>query len=251
MPATARPGQPRPLSTVALVAVALALPAVAAADTGRLALFADGEELAAEGFRAPQLTRDGWELRFAQVRVTIANVVAHQTEPPYDATTGEPIKSTVAVTLVDEPRTVDLLETGESGKVLVAEVEAAVGFYNALSWDLVPDQDGASLMLTGTAHRGAATVPFTLTSTTAVRHRCGEYVGEERLGMLRTDDTAALDVTFHLDHLFGRADMPAADALNTTALGFDPFAAGGTQTVALTGLHLGHVGEGHCHVGPL
>lgn len=242
----------RRTALVAILATGTALAALpAAADTGRLALFADGEELATEGFLAPKLTRDGWELHFDSIRATLANVVAYQTEPPYDAASGAPIQGAVAVTLLDGPLTVDLLAVGESGLVEVSEVEAPAGFYNALSWDLVPGADGASLVLTGTANRDGETVTFSLSSGDSVRHLCGEFVGDERKGFLTAGGTTGLDATFHLDHLFGRADKPADDEMNLDALGFDRFAAGGDQTFALAGLHVGHVGEGHCHVEPL
>ena len=55
-------------------------------------------------------------------------------------------------------------------------------------------------------------------------------------------------MTFHLDHLFGNAELGAGDALNKGAIGFEAFAKGGKQTIALKGQHLGHAGEGHCNV---
>lgn len=220
----------------------------ALAETGDLTLFADGEDLATEGFVEPELTKDGWELRFDSILVTLANVTAHQTEPPYDAETGAAIEATVSVSLVEGPVTVDLLATGESGLVEVATVEAPAGFYNALAWDLVPGEGGASMVFVGTATRDGEKVDFRLVTTDAVRHLCGEYVGDERRGILAADGEAALDATVHLDHLFGRADRPADGVMNTDAIGFDPFAAGGEHSFSLVDLHIGHVGEGHCHV---
>jgi len=82
---------PRSLSRLAWTSVLLALPAATLADTGTLTLFADGEELATEGFVAPKLTRDGWELRFDRILITLDQVTAHQTEPPYDADSGATI----------------------------------------------------------------------------------------------------------------------------------------------------------------
>jgi hypothetical protein len=220
----------------------------ATAETGRLSVVADGEALAIEGFLPPELTRDGWALRFSTILVTLANVRAYQTEPPYDPESGAPIEAVTSVTLVEGPLTVDLLATGGSGGVELATVEAPAGFYNALAWDLVRGADGASMILTGTATRDGETVDFRLTTSDAVRHRCGEYVGEARQGILEPGGVATLAATFHLDHLFGRADQPADGAMNKGALGFDPFASGGSHSFALEGLHLGHVGEGHCHV---
>lgn len=239
------------LSTAAgigLAFLAIAHTGSAQADTGQLRLLADGEDLATEGFLAPKLTRDGWELRFERILVTLANVTAHQTEPPYDAESGAPIESDISVTLVEAPLTVDLLATGETGLVDVVTVEAPSGFYNALSWDLVPGPDGVSMAFVGTAKRDGEEVDFRLATRDAVRHLCGEYVGDERKGILEAGGAAELDVTFHLDHLFGRADRPADGDMNQAALGFDAFASGGEHVFSLAELHIGHVGEGHCHV---
>ena len=44
------------------------------------------------------------------------------------------------------------------------------------------------------------------------------------------------------------AVLGAADEMNKSALGFEPFAKGGKQCIALKDLRIGHSGEGHCHV---
>jgi hypothetical protein len=241
------PSRLRRAAAVAVASLALVQASPAEAETGRLTVVADGEALATEGFLPPELTRDGWELRFASILVSLANVTAYQTDPPYDPGTGAPIEAVTSVTLVEEPVTIDLVATAESG-VAVTTVEAPAGFYNALAWDLIPGADGISMTLIGTATRDGETVEFRLTTSDAVRHRCGEYVGDTRQGILEPGGEATLAATFHLDHLFGRADQPADGAMNKGALGFDPFASGGSHSFALEGLHLGHVGEGHCHV---
>ncbi len=242
------PSRLRRAAAVAFGSLALMQASTAEAETGRLTMVADGEELATEGFLPPELTRDGWELRFANILVTLADVTAHQTEPPYDAETGAPIEAAVSVTLVDGPLTVDLVAAGEHGGVALATVEAPAGFYNALAWDLVAGADGTAMTLIGTATRDGDKVDFRLSTSDAVRHRCGEYVGDARQGILEPGGVATLAATFHLDHLFGRADQPVEGAMNKSALGFAPFASGGAHSFSLEGLHLGHVGEGHCHV---
>lgn len=233
---------------MALGGLPLLLAGPVQAGTGELSLYADGEELATEGFLAPELTRDGWELRFESIQVTLANVTAYQAEPPYDAAAGGPIQASVKVALLEGPARIDLLAVGENDLVKVARVEAPAGFYNALSWDLVPGADGASMTFAGTARRGGEEVAFRLRTSDAVRHLCGEFVGDERKGILVAGGEAGLDVTFHLDHLFGRADRPADGSMNQGALGFDRFATGGEHDFSLAELHIGHVGEGHCHV---
>jgi hypothetical protein len=82
-------------------------------------------------------------------------------------------------------------------------------------------------------------------------HACGEYLGDMRKGFVTVGGVADLEITLHLDHLFGRADKPADDEMNPDAPGFDAFASGGRHQFSLEGVHVGHVGEGHCHDAPL
>jgi hypothetical protein len=215
---------------------------------GRLTLFATGESLATEGFQAPELTRDGWALRFDRVIATFGDIAAHRTDPPFMADGPAIPGPSVAVPGVF---TVDLAAAGEEGLVRIATVAAPPGHYNALAWSLVPAPDGEfagySLVFVGTATRDGRSVPFTLGTRERHDYACGEFVGDARKGFVSPGGEADLQMTLHLDHLFGRADRGAADPMNVTALGFDRFATGGTHSFAMGKLHLGHVGEGHCH----
>ena len=71
---------------------------------------------------------------------------------------------------------------------------------------------------------------------------------DERKGFLKTGGKAEMELTFHLDHIFGSSKAAATDAMNTGARGFEPFAKGGKQALSLKNLHVGHTGEGHCNV---
>ncbi|TVR97560.1 MAG: hypothetical protein EA406_09305 [Rhodospirillales bacterium] len=242
------------VSTVIAAATMLALSggAVAAAD-GKLVLFANGEDLATDGFVGRKLTKDGWELHFDHVFATVDDLVAHQTEPPYDAEAGGEPAATVSVAFeTGGPVTLDLAAAGDDGRVRVADAAAPEGHYNALTWSAVPapggDWAGQSMVFIGTATKDGRSVPFTLTSADTHEYTCGEYVGDERKGFVTAGDEADLEITFHLDHIFGRADKPADDPMNQEATGFDAFSDGGTQAISLAGLHIGHVGEGHCAV---
>ena len=227
--------------------------ATSAAAEGTLTLFANGEELATEGFLAPELTRDGWELRFDHIFVTLSGVAALQTDPPYDAAAGGVPEASVTASFDDaDQMTIDLTDTGADGRVRIASVTAPQGHYNAVTWSVVPattgDWAGQSIVFVGTATRDGETVDFTLTSADTHDYTCGEFVGDTRKGFVTPGAEADLELTFHLDHVFGRADRDASGHMNSHALGFDAFAAGGTQEIALSGLHIGHVGEGHCAV---
>lgn len=224
------------------------LPATA---EGTLAFFANGEDLATQGFLEPKRTKDGWTLRFDHVFVTLAEIAAHQAEPPYDAREGGPIEAVATVGL-DGIRTLDLVQGDADDRLLVAAVAAPEGHFNAISWRMAPAADGPhagyAIVFVGTAERDGATVPFVLRSGETRAYRCGEYVGDERKGFVVAGSAADVELTFHLDHVFGRADRPADDPTNVAALGFDPFASGGDHQILLEGLHIGHAGEGHCHV---
>lgn len=228
----------------------LLVPAVGQADM--LKFLANGEELATEGFVAPELTGDGWTLTFRHIYVGLAEVTAYQTAPPYDAVKGGEIAAAVKTQLPGR-YLVDLVEGADEGsRVLVDEMKAPAGHYNAISWKVVRSESGASsgssMIFVGTAEKDGKTVDFELVSNEEATYRCGEYVGDDRKGFLSQGGSADLEMTFHLDHIFGRADKPADDPMNLEALGFAPFAGGGKHSVSLRGLHIGHVGEGHCAV---
>lgn len=237
-----------------------------AAETGTLAIRANGEDFVRQGFTS----RDGWEITFDHVYVSLADVIASQTDPPFNPESGDELQAKAQV-VVDSPKVVDLAEGDDSAEpILISELEAPAGRFNALAWTMVPAADGPSagysLWLQGTATKDGQTLPFTLRMTEALAFTCGDFVGDERKGILEANGTADLEATFHFDHLFGDGDAPADDDINTGALGFDPLAAlaeNGAVDVDSAALEaglspeeyatflnilpsLGHVGEGHC-----
>lgn len=230
--------------------------------SGTLAVYANGEEYAWEGMTS----KDGWTLSFDNLYVHLSNVTAYQTNPPYEADSPN-IDASKSLLLVDS-KTVDLTE-GE-GPVLLGETEADAGHYNALSWALSPAPDGPAeghvMVLTGTAEQDGERLNFSIALNQPLAFACGEFIGDERKGILDDAGTADLEATIHLDHLFGTGDAPADSELNDGALGFEPIAAladNGTVEVTSDDLidqlspenqqklveilpNLGHVGEGHC-----
>jgi len=236
--------------------------------TGTLQLYANGEDFVREGF----VSKDGWSINFDHVYITLADVTAYQTDPPYDPHSGADVKGKVKVSL---PRTytVDLAEgDADAAPILVGEIKnAAAGHYNAISWKMVKASSGPangySLVIAGTAEKAGQSVDFDIKVDTEYGYSCGEFVGDERKGILREGSTADVEMTFHFDHIFGDADTPMDDELNLGAVGFGPFAGiaqGGKLDVDMAGCQaklppadyhklvdilptLGHVGEGHCH----
>lgn len=233
---------------------------------GTLEFRANGEDFVRQGFT----TKDGWEISFDNVLVSLADVTAYQTDPPFDAEAGTKLEAKEQVS-VGEPVVVDLAEGGENAEtILVSEVDAPAGRYNALSWEMVPatsgPAEGYSIFMQGTATKDGETLPFTIGISEELTFTCGDFVGDARKGILDEGDMADIESTFHFDHLFGDAGAPMDDDINTGALGFEPLAAmaeGGEVNVDSASLQenlseedyatfmnilpsLGHVGEGHC-----
>jgi hypothetical protein len=240
----------------------------AQAGAGTLNFLANGEDFVRQGFTS----KDGWEIRFDHVFVTLAEITAYQTDPPYDPHDGGEISAETSVRL-GGVHTIDLAEGGEEADpILVGEIaDAPAGHYNAISWKMTPPESGPAagypLVIIGQAQKDGRSIDFTIKIEKPYRYACGDYVGDERKGILAEDGIADLEMTFHFDHIFGDADTPPDDDLNLSAPGFDPIAAaasGDTLDMDLAQLEraltpeqyqmlidilttLGHVGEGHCH----
>ena len=235
---------------------------------GTLQFRANGEDFVRQGF----VSKDGWSISFDHVYVHIADITAYQTDPPYDPHVTTIIDSDVEVSL-PSAYTVDLAEGGEDADpILVGEVQnVAVGHYNAVSWQMEQASSGPaagySLVIIGTAEKDGESIDFTISVEEEYGYRCGEYVGDERKGIVEDGDTADVEMTFHFDHIFGDFDIPSDDHVNIGATGFDPFTAlaeDGKVDEDLASLQgklsaedyqilvdtlptLGHVGEGHCY----
>jgi len=153
----------------------------------------------------------------------------------------------------------------------VGEVDAVTaGRYNALYWELVRAHTGPSegyvVLLIGKAEKDGVAIDFSLGLDKEVAYLGGEYVGDERKGILQAGGIADVEMTFHFDHLFGDFGEDQDNDINVEALGFGPLAAlasDGKFEVSLSELqtllssedyqlleavmtHLAHVGEGHC-----
>lgn len=235
--------------------------------SGTLTIHANGEDFVRQGF----VTKDGWQISFDHVYVTLGAITAYQSDPPYDPQDPSAELKAVEQVSLDQPMTVDLAAGDETADLVkVSEITAPAGRYNALSWQLVSAPAGPAagypLVLQGTATKDGQTLPFTLKLSQELAFTCGDFVGEERKGILAADGTADLEATFHFDHLFGDGSAPADDEINTGALGFDPIAAlaqngevvadgealkADMEPAAYQKMQeilpsLGHVGEGHC-----
>ncbi|MEM9952456.1 MAG: DUF4382 domain-containing protein [Chloroflexota bacterium] len=255
---------------VLLVLIIFSVSLVMAQDdvaTGTLEFRANGEDFVREGF----VSKDGWTINFDHVWVSLSNVRAHQTNPPYDPFAGELTRSVQMVGLSGQ-LVVDLAEgDADADTILIGTVEdAPEGFYNAVAWMMTPADEGEiegySVVIDGTAEKDGETIDFTMRIEENFTYTCGAFVGDERKGVLPADATGDVELTFHFDHIFGDAETPLEDSLNAEAPGFDMFASlatDGVVDVSLSDLEmslseedyltfinvlpsLGHTGEGHC-----
>ena len=240
-----------------------------AATEGTLKLVANGEDFVRQGFTS----KDGWEINFDRLWVNLGETTAYSTPSSFEPQKGDTKESIESQNQVDFEGQIIDLAAGEADAepITVAEATASEDFYNALVWGLnTAESDspiaGNTIVMQGQATKDGETVDFELGIDRPIDYVCGEFVGDERLGIVEANDPGQVEVTFHFDHLFGDADTPPDDALNQDALGFQPIAelaSNGTVnldeselasqlseqdyqklTEAIAGL--GHVGEGHC-----
>jgi len=235
-------------------------------EAGTMEFRANGEDFVRKGF----VSKDGWKINFDNIYVNFADAEAYETLVPYDPDAGGEPQAKQVISLV-ESKTVDLAEGGEDAEtILVNEVPAPPGRYSALSWKMVPAADGPAagypLVIKGTASKDGQSVPFTLKFNEELAFTCGDYVGDDRKGILQPGGSAEMEATFHFDHLFGDGEAAPDDEINTGALGFEPIAAMATDGSVDADLdtlqaqlseaeyqqlmeilpNLAHVGEGHC-----
>lgn len=238
---------------------------VSSEDSGTLIITANGEEFIREGF----LSKDGWELSFEHAYVTMDNITAYQSDPPYDTDQGWDISYTVKAEL-EGIYTADLADILSDPAVLADLAQVPAGHYNALSWTMSRavegPAEGYSLLLIGEAEKDDRVIGFTIGIEQEVDYLGGDYIGDERKGIIAPGGSADLEMTFHFDHLFGDGEEDPEDEINTEAFGFDPLAALAVNDQVVADLaslqellnpadyelllsiltHLAHVGEGHC-----
>lgn len=234
---------------------------------GTLQIRANGENFIRQGFSS----KDGWNIIFAHVYINLTDITAYQTDPPFNPEVDSQIQATEKVVL-DKIYTVDLAKGGTDATPILVEslTDVPAGQYNALSWKMVKATEGVAqgntLVMIGKAQKDGQAIDFSIALNQPLEFVCGEFVGDERKGILVSGGMTNLEVTFHFDHLFGDANKPTNDTTNVEAFGFEPFATLSKDTkinVDQKQLEsrlssqeyqklqdilssLGHVGEGHC-----
>ena len=229
-------------------------------ETGQLDVYANGEDFVRDGF----LSKDGWQISFDDLQLNLENVTVYQTDPPFNAASGDDPSG--SSTVVADAFVASLVQADGSPRTLVAQVDVPVGHYNAIGWRMINGTDGVTVRMVGSAEKQTTRIQFDIEISETYRYVCGEYVGDSRKGFVTADSPADVEMTFHVDHVFGDGTADPEESLNVGALGFDPLAALATDsTLSVTqadleaGLSsadyatlldtlatLGHVGEGHC-----
>ncbi len=235
---------------------------------GNLSLVANGEDFVRKGFK----TKDGWQINFEKVEVNIGEVIAYQRTNDLSLEDQSQIEPEMPIKLLQEPKTINLAESKDDAKpILVKKSKVSEGFYNALSWKMLPRTDRTfldshTILLKGIGTKADRKLNFILGFNQPVTYLCGEFVGNERKGMIKPGGNTEVEMTFHFDHIFGDGTVATKDEINQNALGFDPLAnlatvddlklsqqdlKKGLSSEAYQKLEkaiagLGHVGEGHC-----
>lgn len=236
-----------------------------------LSLVANGEDFVRQGF----VSKDDWKINFDRLYVSMSDAVAYSTSSSFEPQKGD-TKSSIdyqeKVALIDGEKIIDLAEGDiDAEPIIVSQAKVPTGFYNALSWKLSTAKSdseiaGNTIALVGQATKDGETINFNLGFNQPVEYICGEFIGDERQGIVTADTSGQVETTFHFDHIFGDGDTPPEEALNQDALGFEPIAKLASNgmvdldeaqlsqklsqkdyeklTQAIVGL--GHVGEGHC-----
>ncbi len=264
------------LNTIALLSLFVASfgnSGIAQNSQATLNLVANGEDFVRQGF----VTKDGWTMNFDRLDINLGDVTAYQIDGTFEPTEEDTLDSLdyqEKVSLLDTPQVVDLAQgEADAEPILVTNKEVAPGFYNAMAWKIdTAEADsslaGKTMVLQGTATKDEQVVNFDISLNRPIQYLCGEYVGDERKGIIQAQETGELETTFHFDHIFGDNQTSPDDALNVDALGFEPLAQlassdsltvdDATLTQELSAedqekltkavIGLGHVGEGHCAV---
>ncbi|HEY9866012.1 MAG TPA: hypothetical protein V6D21_17710 [Candidatus Obscuribacterales bacterium] len=164
-------------------------------EIGTVKFQANGKDFVRKGL----VSKDGWTIKFDHVYLNFVDAMAYQADPPYNAETGTQPNAKTNISLVVK-KTVDLAEGDDTAQaIIVNEVPAPAGKYNAISWNLRKGIDGAIadqvMVIEGVATKGDQEVPFVLKFDREMQFICGDYVGEEPKGILQPGGTTNLEAT--------------------------------------------------------
>lgn len=216
-----------------------------------LVFFANGEEFIKDGF----VSKDGWKLKFDTVIVNISNPFA------YNNNLSASLKGNFAINLVTNNNEAGLKRIGEVNML-------GSGNYKSLKFGISKISSGEfkgySIILKGNASKDSINKTFLIKLNEEILFDGKEgYVGDIPRGILKSNDTANLELTFHFDHIFGDFNSPLTEHVNTGSVGFEFFNQFSSDSnivisqdellkdknykILVDGIKtLGHLGEGHC-----
>jgi hypothetical protein len=216
---------------------------------------ANGEDFVRRGC----VDKQGWSISFENLYVNIVEPTAYVPDGDEEV-------------VLEGSHWVDLAEgTADAGPIVMGTAqEVPPANYQSLRFALGRTSEGpyagSSIVMIGSAEREGLQVPFTIRLDEEMVFDGREgYVGEELKGLLQPGSTTEVEMTFHLDHVFGDNQADEEDHINTGSVGFDffgAFAEDGVVDVSQADLQdaegyptlvqalwtLGHLGEGHCAV---
>ena len=230
-----------------------------------LDLVVNGEAFAEMGM----VSKDQWQMEFEQVIVTVGAVTASGV--PSQAAILQPKSRSAALSWPlpseSDPEVKAAVVSLQDGPVRLGSQPVTVGNYNQVKWTWGSGET-AAIALQGTATQGDRTVTFNLEFPGQFQVACGDYVGDERKGIVTADEAGEVELTFHLDHVFGDGEFPPEAEINQKSVGFGPLVEAtegdevtvtaadweqwGTpelrRSLEKTVQSMPHVGEGHCQV---
>ena len=231
------------------------------ASESELGVVVNGEAFAEAGLTS----KDGWQISFEQVAVTVGDITVSGV-PEGDS--ADPVEVPWSLEAEGEDAPPGFTQVSlQDGPVQLGAKAVPAGNYNQVQWQWGADS-GTAIALKGVAVQGDRSVPFDLQFPGRFVVACGAYVGEERKGIVTADAAGEVELTLHLDHMFGDGESAPDADINTKSLGFDALAATATdQGVQVTPdswedwgspelresleevlVSMPHVGEGHCDV---
>ena len=220
---------------------------------GSILFTANGESFAREKFT----DATGWAISFSEIIVHLQSPTAYHPD------------GSVRPVVLSGMHRVNLATPGTSMAVLGEKTNVPPGNYQALRFTLTGPRKSSqflpSIILKGKAEKKGRKVAFTLRFYSRLSCDGTEgYVGEEVKGLLSPGKKTTVEMTFHIDHIFGDSSAPASSHVNQGAVGFEYFYRIGKRKSQIdldqremktdadypklktALLNLPHLGEGHC-----
>jgi len=221
---------------------------------GEIIFTANGENFAREQFT----DRNGWKIRLNEISLCLESPTAYNPD------------GSVKPLSLKGFHQINLARPDHEGSVYLGTLkQVPPGNYQSLRFKIkkLPQgrDKGYSLVMKGLAEKKGKTTSFTLRFSSEIFCDGKDgYAGEEVKGLIKQGKSTTVEMTFHIDHIFGDGSAPAGEHVNTGAVGFNFFhRLGGMKNridldqdemkadsdypkLQKALLNLPHLGEGHC-----